>query len=210
MGRAGFSGSRLRGVTYISKWGERDVTRNLAIARILIPRPGLNVSPIQGENSPFFKANALPEIWIRAVSLAVSIVIRRGSLISAGSRSMVFSGPGRNVSTRLSFTSTGKKTPPSAFWILAGSDVKKENVPWLPLRSGAHIPERRWPLNFSGGKVIGTRSTVLMTPFSPRIFQKGILLRSPWITGLDSGTWYRPIRIVRLGLEIRAEERSGR
>ncbi len=72
------------------------------------------------------------------------------------------------------------------------------------------MPERRWPLNFSGGKVIGTLSIVLKMPFSPRIFQKGMLLRRPLISGFERGILYFPIDRYFLGLPILAEDRSGR
>ncbi len=77
MGRAGFSGSMLSGVTYISKWGSILETRKRAMARILIPSPGLKVSPTQGENSPFF-SRSLPRDFERAVSRSRSSLIRTG------------------------------------------------------------------------------------------------------------------------------------
>ena len=72
------------------------------------------------------------------------------------------------------------------------------------------MPERRCPLNFSGGKVIGTLRIVLKTPFCPKIFQKGMLLRRPFISGFESGILYFPMDRFLLGFPIRAEERSGR
>ena len=157
------------------------------MARILTPMPGLKVRRIQGENSPFLSTIFWPETSSTALSSPGSRAIFIGSRISTGFSSMVLSGPESCASTFPARTSTGKKTPPSRLPSLAGSDVKKANVPWLPLRSGAHMPDRRWPLNFSGGKVRGTRSTVLKIPWSPRIFQKGTLLRRACRTGLESG-----------------------
>ena len=72
------------------------------------------------------------------------------------------------------------------------------------------MPESRWPLNFSGGKVRGTLRTVQAMPFSPRIFQNGTLLRRPRTSGLDRGMRYLPRLRVRFGLPMRAEDRSGR
>ncbi len=65
-------------------------------------------------------------------------------------------------------------------------------------------------MNFSGGNVMGTRRMVLKTPFSPRIFQNVTLLRMPRISGLERGMLYFPSDRTRLGLPMRAEERSGR
>ncbi len=72
------------------------------------------------------------------------------------------------------------------------------------------MPERRCPLNFSGGKVMGTLRIVLKMPFCPKIFQKGILLRRPLISGFERGILYFPRDRVFLGFPIRAEERFGR
>ncbi len=65
-------------------------------------------------------------------------------------------------------------------------------------------------MNFSGGKVIGTLRMVLKIPLCPKIFQKGMLLRRPLISGLERGILYFPKDRVFFGFPMRAEERLGR
>ncbi len=55
-----------------------------------------------------------------------------------------------------------------------------------------HIPDRRTPPNFSGGKVMGTRRTELKTPFEPRTLQNAWLLRFSFSNGFESGNWNWP------------------
>jgi hypothetical protein len=72
------------------------------------------------------------------------------------------------------------------------SVVKYEKVPWEPFRSGVHMPDRRTPPNFSGGKVMGTRRTELKIPFDPRTLQNAWLLRFSFNNGFESGNWNCP------------------
>src|SRR5580700_2463768 len=65
------------------------------------------------------------------------------------------------------------------------------------------------PLNFSGGKVMGTRSTVDVTWCSPRIFQKVRLLRRISTEGRLSGMRYLPRLSTRRGSFTRVEDNSG-
>ena len=101
----------------------------------------------------------------------------------------------------------GTRTPPSRNLSPLVRVVHKQKVPWLPFKSGTHIPERRTPENFSGGKVTGTRSTEQKMPASPSQCQKGVPRRMPLILGPPSGMVYLPIFQVRFGPLISAEER---
>jgi hypothetical protein len=65
---------------------------------------------------------------------------------------------------------------------------KNEKVPWLPRRSGTHMPERRSPRNLTGGNVIGTRWMIEKMCRSPRIFQKAVPFWRSFIFGFSSGT----------------------
>src|SRR5882762_9909504 len=106
--------------------------------------------------------------------------------------------------------SKGMRTPPSRNFPFATRVVQKQNVPWLPFKSGTHIPESNTPENFSGGKVTGTRTTEQKTPASPNRCQNGIPRRIPCISGFPNGIEYFPIFNRRLGSRICAEERKGR
>ena len=91
------------------------------------------------------------------------------------------------------FRSTGIRTPPSRNLSLLARVVQKQNVPWLPFKSGTHMPESSTPGNFSGGKVTGTRMTEQKTPALPSQCQNGVPLRSPLTSDLPSGSEYLPI-----------------
>ncbi len=185
--------------------------RKRQVPRTFIPSPGLNVTGVQGLKVLSFRKNFLwPSRAIQAPPASLSTVTVRGRRISAGFLSSEFSGPERDVRMTEPSRRTRTATPPSCLRTLSASSVKKANVPWLPFRSGAHMPDSRWPLNFSGGKVMGTLRIVEAMPFSPRIFQKGTLFLMPRISGLESGMRYLPRASVRLGRPIRAEDRSGR
>src|SRR5882757_793356 len=93
----------------------------------------------------------------------------------------------------------GIRTPPSRNLSLLTRVVQKQNVPWLPFKSGTHIPESNTPGNFSGGKVTGTRITEQKTPALPSQCQKGVPFRRPLISGLPRGREYFPIFKCRLG-----------
>ncbi len=68
------------------------------------------------------------------------------------------------------------------------SVLKKEKVPWLPRRSGTHMPESSRPfLKGTGGKVIGTRWMIEKMCFSPSSFQKCWLFWSSFMRALPSG-----------------------
>src|SRR5258708_31126951 len=102
------------------------------------------------------------------------------------------------------------RTPPSRNLSPVARVVHKQKVPWLPFRSGTHIPDSRTPGNFSGGKVTGTRITDEKIPALPNQCQNGVPRRMPLIRGLPSGMVYLPIFKVRFGPRISAEERNGR
>ncbi len=57
----------------------------------------------------------------------------------------------------------------------------------MPRRSGTHMAESSTPRSFSGGKVIGTRRMQLKMPYSLRMFQNGLLLRSSRTSALPRG-----------------------
>ena len=66
--------------------------------------------------------------------------------------------------------------------------LKKLNVPWLPRRSGTHMPLSSSPRKGTGGKVIGTRWMMLKMWRSPSSFQNAWDFWSSLIRGLPSGT----------------------
>src|SRR5216683_8434969 len=101
----------------------------------------------------------------------------------------------------------GTRTPPSRNLSLLLRVVQKQKVPWLPFKSGTHMPESSTPGNFSGGKVTGTRITEQKTPAFPSQCQKGVPFRKPLISAFPSGNEYLPMRRWRLGSLICAEER---
>ena len=122
------------------------------MARTFMPSPGLKTTGTHGLKVFSFRKNSFSRpISSQAPPFALSSVIASGRRISSGFFSIEFSGP--EISVRMTGPSrrTRTATPPSCLRTLSGSSVKKAKVPWLPLRSGAHMPERRWPLNFSGG-----------------------------------------------------------
>ena len=73
-----------------------------------------------------------------------------------------------------------------------------------------HIAESCAPWNFSGGNVMGTRSTVLQISCSPRMVQVGFDLRSSLSSGFFSGMRYFPIFRKRSTSPMWAEESTGR
>ena len=81
--------------------------------------------------------------------------------------------------------------------------------PWLPRRSGTHIPESRWPLKGTGGNVMGTRWIVLRMFFSPSSFQKAWLFCSSLIFGFSSGITYFPMLSTFLALPMSVEDSIG-
>jgi len=61
----------------------------------------------------------------------------------------------------------GMRTPPSRNLSQLARVVQKQNVPWLPFKSGTHMPESSTREISSGGKVAGTRMTEQKTPALP-------------------------------------------
>src|SRR5215467_8968314 len=102
------------------------------------------------------------------------------------------------------------RTPPSRNLSPVMRVVHKQNVPWLPFRSGTHIPESKTPENFSGGNVTGTRITELKMPALPSQCQNGVPLRMALISVLPKGMEYFPILIFRFGPLISADDRNGK
>ena len=62
----------------------------------------------------------------------------------------------------------------------------------MPRRSGTHMADSCTPRSFSGGNVIGTRMMQLKMPYSLRMLQNGLLLRSSRTSALPSGNRYLP------------------
>ena len=150
--------------------------RKRQMPRTFIPRPGLEGDRDPGAEGLFLQEELLLALELDPgpAGLGLSTVTVRGRRISAGFLSSEFSGPERDVRmTGPSPADQDGDARPRACGPCPASSVKKANVPWLPFRSGAHMPESRWPLNFSGGKVMGTLRIVRRMPFSPRIFQNG-------------------------------------
>ncbi len=75
------------------------------------------------------------------------------------------------------------RRPPVGAPSAGGSVLYSVNEPWVPRRSGTHMPDSMSPRNGSAGKVIGTRRTVLKTPCSPSTCQKGLLFLRNSMTG---------------------------
>src|SRR5579871_2890765 len=102
------------------------------------------------------------------------------------------------------------RTPPSSIPLPLGRVVQKQNVPWLPFKSGTHMPDSSTPENFSGGNVTGTRKTEQKIPASLSQCQNGLARRSSLICGLPRGIEYLPSRRRRLGPLICADDRKGK
>ena len=71
------------------------------------------------------------------------------------------------------------------------------------------MAESTWPLNFSGGNVIGIRRMVLWISCSPNSFQNGTLLRRISTSGLPSGISLPNSLSVRSGGRTFELESSG-
>src|SRR5258708_29728691 len=104
----------------------------------------------------------------------------------------------------------GTRTPPSRNLSPTLRVVQRQNVPWLPFRSGTHMPESNTPENFSGGKVTGTRITELKIPALPSQCQNGVPLRMFLTSVLPHGIEYFPILIAFVGSLSSAEDRNGK
>src|SRR5438309_2112532 len=101
----------------------------------------------------------------------------------------------------------GILTPPSRNLSPCTRVLQRQNVPWVPFKSGTHMPESSTPGNFSGGNVTGTRITEQNIPASPSQCQNGVPLRIPLIRAPPRGKVYLPIFKLRFGPLISAEER---
>src|ERR1700730_4483508 len=102
-------------------------------------------------------------------------------------------------------SSIGTRTPPSRNLSALLRVVQRQKVPWLPFKSGTHMPESNTPGNLSGGKVKGTRITEQKIPAFPSECQNGVPRRILLICGFPNGTVYLPIFKLRLGGRISAE-----
>src|ERR1700676_5245535 len=175
------------------------------------PIPALNSAGSQSEYSPTFRVNFSEPTTKRAA-------LDPGSgRISKATRSSVpafsangLSRPGMYERQTPFLRSMGTRPPPSRNLSLETRVVHRQNVPWLPLRSGTHIPDSSTPGNFSGGKVTGTRITELKIPALPSQCQNGVPLRMALISVFPNGMEYLPIFKWRFGPLISADERYGR
>src|SRR5208282_3725763 len=175
------------------------------------PRPALNSAGIHSEYSPTFSANFSDPTTKRADFAPGSGRISKFTRSSVPAFSANgLSGPGMYERQTPFLRSIGTRTPPSRNLSLEARVVHRQNVPWLPFRSGTHIPESSTPWNFSGGNVTGTRITELKIPASPSQCQNGVPFRIALISVLPKGMEYLPILICRFGPLISADERNGR
>src|SRR6266496_2297933 len=175
------------------------------------PRPALNSTVVQSEYSPTFSVNFSEPTMMRACCAGASGRISKFTRISLPGFSVSgLSGPGIYEWQTPFRRSTGTRTPPSRNLSFELRVVHKQKVPWLPFRSGTHMPESNTPENFSGGKVTGTRITELKIPALPSQCQNGVPLRMPLISVLPNGMEYLPIFKCRFGPLISADDRNGR
>jgi hypothetical protein len=115
----------------------------------------------------------------KRASTARSAAARRGRrdrpAARARGRRRARGGCARRRSSRRRRRGPRPRTRRRSEFAWSGSALYQENVPWVPRRSGTHIADSSCPSTFSGGKVIGTRSTVALTPCSPSTCQKALL-----------------------------------
>ena len=117
----------------------------------------------------------MPSIASEAERPSPAIVSVNGSVMRPPERSSAWSGPTirERISPSLPRRSTVCSPPMNAASPSRDSVEKNENVPWLPRRSGTHMPESRRPfLKGTGGNVIGTRWMIEKMFLSPSSFQK--------------------------------------
>jgi hypothetical protein len=113
----------------------------------------------------------------------------KGSVRRPPSRLIALSGPTIRDRMRPSFPrrSTVCSPPVKAALPSRFSVEKNENVPWLPRRSGTHMPESSRPRNLTGGKVIGTRWMIEKMCRSPSSFQKTVPFWRSLMCGFSRG-----------------------
>ena len=181
--------------------------------RTFTPRPALKVSSIHSLycRSPRWKVGC-PSISKVAPRRSPSTVSVKGSVMFGLPATMLLAGP--MMRERITSPSRWRRRTvcsppvcaacPSVLFVL-----KKPKVPWLPRRSGTHMPESSSPLNFTGGKVIGTRWMVEVMFLLPSSFQKAWLFCSSRMRGLSSGTMYLPMFSTFLALVISVDESIG-
>src|SRR6266496_679450 len=211
MGRSGCPGSMFTGVTYTSTSGATSFRRKRQMPWAVNPSPALNSTGIHSEYSPTFNVSFSEPTKMRACSEPGSGRISNFTRSSPPAFSASgFSGPGIYERQTPFTRSTGTRTPPSRNLSPELRVVHRQKVPWLPFRSGTHMPESNTPENFSGGKVTGTRITELKIPALPSQCQNGVPLRMPLISVLPNGMEYLPIFKCRFGPLISADDRNGR
>ena len=176
--------------------------------RTLMPGAARNASRIQGEYWPRCRRCFWPAISSVTESLPARGTMRNGSAIALRPSTSSLTGPTSDPSRCWPERRSGQRLPPSGARP-SGRVLNSVKLPCVPRKSGVHIADSKRPLNSSGGKVMGTRRTVLPMECSPRIFQKVWLLRSMSTVGRQSGMRRRPIRRARRAGRTRQEESSG-
>ena len=161
--------------------------------RTLMPGAARNASRIQGEYSPRRRRCFWPAISSVTESPPARGTMRNGSASAPAPSTSSLTGPTSDPSRCWPERRSGQRLPPSNARP-SSRVLNSVKLPCVPRRSGVHIAESKRPLNSSGGKVMGTRRTVLPMECSPRIFQKVWLLRSISTVGRQSGMRRRPIR----------------
>ena len=203
IGIAGFSGSMWIGVMYRLTSGSMAVRQKRTMPRTL-PMPGLKTSSTQSVYSP--GSSSTTSSWVSKVSVA-----RLWSSATVMVNGMVASGPRMRERITLPLRRSTVCSPPVKAASLPSPVLveKNPNVPWVPLRSGTHMPDSSNPLNFTGGKVIGTRWMVERMFFSPSSFQKAWLFWSSLIFGFSSGIMNFPMLSTFLAALISVDESIG-
>ncbi len=145
--------------------------------RTVMPSPAENGSSTQSLYAPTpSESGSAPSIASASERASSASVRVNGSVIRPPERSSAWSGPTIRERITLPFVrrSTVCSPPTNTAWPSPFVSVlKNENVPWLPRRSGTHIPESSSPfLNGTGGNVIGTRWMIEKMFLSPSSFQK--------------------------------------
>src|ERR1035438_5472689 len=174
------------------------------------PMPALNSAVIHSEYSPTFNVNFSEPTEKRACFDPNSGLISKAMRTSPAFSFSGLSGPGTKERQTPLLRSMGTRTPPSRNLSLDMRVVQRQNVPWLPFRSGTHIPESKRAGHFCRRRVTGTRITELKIPALPSQCQKGVPLRMALISVLPNGMEYLPILMWRFGPLISADDRYGR
>src|SRR5580692_974499 len=111
----------------------------------VIPIPALNSAVIHSEYSPTCKVNFSDPTTNRADFPPTSGLISYAIRTSPAPSFIGLSGPGTYDLHTPFFRSIGTRIPPSRNLSVDMRVVHRQNVPWLPFRSGTHIPDNSTP-----------------------------------------------------------------